>query len=397
MIIKWEIIPYPSEKYPDRYKVNIRCDYADLKKIMDFYGKRCGLPWKSRTAEFSFSFYIYKMSPKGVEEFENKIKELQFTSDSVSQSQVTGEKEVPTSDISQVPPSVVQASEGQDNSGKSKAFHVSEKSGSFFSQGRAKLPAHAEPRASAFPPRSSKKQATSEEIKIAKEISEIIDFDVFEPEKLEAIEIKKENKEQDVQKIPHNFAKKETPAEDRTLIIGKADDMPAREFTVSPAGGGTNAALHSVASVVKKQEGIKKDLPGGEDVRDLPPEQSTISVGIIFRSGQEELSKIIEDNLLKSVAGKKLKYKIKVVFAKGFLVFSKDDIDDAIALCKEKDVSSVIVAGESKLAEVLHELLNSAGIFTEHINTTDVNKKSLYFNIATSIILSESGRNTEQT
>ena len=341
MIIKWEIIPYPSEKYPDRYKVNIRCDYADLKKIMDFYGKRCGLPWKSKSAEFSFSFYIYKMSPKGVEEFENKIKELQSVSEAVALPQIPGEKKIEVSPV-------VQVSEDKGSSGKSKAFPVSEKPDSFFSQGHKGLSAHSEPRASVFPPRSSKKQPTNEEIKIAKEISAIIDFDVFEPEKLEAIEIKKENKEQEIKKAA-------TPE-------------------------------HVSAPVAKKSEEIKTVLPS---------EQRTISVGIIFRSGQDEFSKIIEDNLLKSVAGKKLKYKIKVVFAKGFLVFSKDDINDAIALCKEKNVSSVIIAGESKLAEVLHEALNSAGIFTEHINTTDVNKKSLYFNIATSIILSETGKKAD--
>ncbi|MBI5573413.1 MAG: hypothetical protein HY919_02510 [Elusimicrobia bacterium] len=297
MINKWEIIPYPSEKYPDRYKVNISCDYADLKKIMDFYGKRCGLPWKSKSAEFSFSFYIYKMSPKGVEGFENKIKELQSRAES---------------------PQIIE---------------------------RFAKKTDREIRSSVFPPRSSKKQATSEELKIAKEISAIIDFDVFEPEKLEAIEIKKENKEQEIKK-------------------------------------GEEPVSVSATIIQEKSERI---------------EQRTISVGIVFRSGQNESSKIIEQNLLRSVAGKKLKYKIKVVFAKGFLVFSKDDINDVIAECYEKNVSSVIIAGESKLAEVLHETLNSAGIFTEHINTTDVNKKSLYFNIATSIILAETEKNTEQT
>lgn len=267
MIEKWEIIPYPSEKYPDRYKINVKCDYADLKKIADFYGNQCGLPWKSKFADFNFSFYIYKMSPRGVEEFENKVKELQ---DMAESQQITEEK----------------------------------KHDGFF---------HPEPRQSVFPPRAAKKQATSEEIKAAKEISEIIDFDVFEPEKLESIEIKKE----------------------------------------------------------------------------LPSAQKIISVGIIFRSGQDEFSNIISDNLLKSILDKKLKYKIKIGFSKGFLVFSDDDINDAIALCREKNVSSVIVVGELKLAEVLHEAMNSAGIFTEHINTTDVNKKSLYFNIVTNIILSE--------
>ncbi|MDO8734383.1 MAG: hypothetical protein Q7K21_04420 [Elusimicrobiota bacterium] len=343
MIIKWEIIPYPSEKYPDRYKVNIGCDYADLKKIMDFYGKRCGLPWKSKSAEFSFSFYIYKMSPRGVEEFENKIKELQSASVSVSPPAIIEEKKVPTS--CRDAETSVQSLEIQDTSGKSEdgpGARVREKTDNLFFR--------PEPRSSVFPPRSSKKQPTNEEIKVAKEISAIIDFDVFEPEKLEAIEIKKENKEQE---------------------IGK-------EVTPVPVS----------APVIQdeKSEEIKAVLPS---------EQNTISVGIIFRSGQEEFSKIIEDNLLKSVAGKKLKYKIKVIFAKGFLVFSQDDITDAITLCKEKNVSSVIIAGESKLAEVLHELLNSAGIFTEHINTTDVNKKSLYFNIATSIILSETGKKRE--
>lgn len=346
MIIKWEIIPYPSEKYPDRYKVNIRCDYTDLKKIMDFYGKRCGLPWKSKSAEFSFSFYIYKMSPKGVEEFENKIKELQSASEAVAPPQILGEK------ITEVSP-VVQASEGHGSSGKSKAFPVSEKPDSFFSQGHKGVSVHSEPRASVFPPRSSKKKATSEEIKIAKEISAIIDFDVFEPEKLEGIEIKKEIISQD-KVIEPKIEKEETV------------------FKPTPP---------KVPEVTLKKE------PSSE--------QSMIFVGIIFRSGQDEFSKIIEENLLRSVAGKKLKYKIKVVFAKGFLVFSKDDINDAIAECKEKNVSSVIIAGESKLAEVLHEVLNSAGIFTEHINTTDVNKKSIYFNIATSIILSETGRKKE--
>ena len=295
MITKWEIIPYPSEKYPDRYKVNIGCDYTDLKKIMDFYSKRCGLPWKSKGAEFSFSFYIYKMTPFGVEEFENKIKELQGMAES--------------------------SSGAQDTSGKSVSGPDGKKISSSFFQ---------ESRQSVSPPRTAKKQATTEEIKVAKELSSIIDFDVFEPEKLEGIEMEK----------------------------------------------GTPSSTN-IETEIKK---------------DLPSEQKTISVGIIFRSGQEELPKIIEDNLIRSVAGKKLKYKIKIVFAKGFLVFSENDINDAIAQCREKNASSVIIAGEPKLAEVLHEALNSAGIFTEHINTTDVNKKSLYFNIATSIILSQTGR-----
>jgi hypothetical protein len=264
----------------------------------------------------------------------------------VSPPAITGEKKIEGAPV-------VQASEDYGSSGKSKTFPVSEKPDSFFSQGHKGLSAHPEPRSSVFPPRSSKKQATSEEIKIAKDLSAIIDFDVFEPEKLEAIEIKKEIISQ---------GKVIEPKIEREETVFKSPPPKVPEVT------------------------LKKE-PSSE--------QSTIFVGIIFRSGQDEFSKIIEDNLLKSVAGKKLKYKIKVVFAKGFLVFSKDDINDAIAECREKNVSSVIIAGESKLAEVLHEVLNSAGIFTEHINTTDVNKKSLYFNIATSIILSESGRKKE--
>ena len=370
MIIKWEIIPYPSEKYPDRYKVNIGCDYADLKKIMEFYGKRCGLPWKSKLAGFSFSFYIYKMTLKGVEEFENKIKNLQSFAEPASPSPAAVEKKgLPAAD--------------HGSSVKSKMFPVPEKSDSFFSHGQS---ARFESRASVFPPRSSKKQPTNEEIKIAKEFSAIVDFDVFDPEKLEAIEIKKENKEQETPKTLHNITKKAPPAESASSDIVKAGNISVPEFTPGSAESRINSANAGTPSVSKKQEGIKKDLP--EDKR-------TISVGIVFRSGQEEFSKIIEDNLLKSVVGKKLKYKIKIVFAKGFLVFSKEDINDVIALCKEKSVSYVIIAGESKLAEVLHELLNSAGIFTEHINTTDVNRKSLYFSIATSIILSETGKKRE--
>lgn len=372
MIIKWEIIPYPSDKYPDRYKVNIKCDYADLKKIMNFYGKRCGLPWKSKTAEFSFSFYIYKMSPKGIGEFENKIKELQPPPEPVSTLPGTGEKKVPISsrDVSSIAP----VSGDRSISGKVKTSFVSGKPESLFS--RDMRPSiHSEPRSSVFPPRSSKKQPTSEEIKIAKEISAIIDFDVFEPEKLEAIEIKEKNKGQDEEKKPDNLEKKESTASRSAGPIEKADDISA-----------LSSSAASFPASAKKHEGVKKELSA---------EQRAIPVGIIFRSGQDEFSKIIEDNLLRSVAGKKLKYKIKVAFSKGFLVFSKDDMEDAIALCKEKNVFSVIIVGEPKLAEVLHELLNAAGIFTEHINTTDVNKKSLYFNIATSIILSESGREKE--
>ncbi len=353
MIIKWEIIPYPSEKYPDRYKVNIKCDYADLKKITDFYGKRCGLPWKSKSADFSFSFYIYKMTPKGVEEFENKIKELQSVSEAPPPSPITGEKKIEAVPVVQAPEGHVGSGDRRESlGGKSKTFPAGEKPDSFFSQGHEGLSARTEPRASVFPPRSSKKQATSEEIKIAKELSSIIDFDVFEPEKLEGIEIKKEIISQD-KVIEPKIEKEET--------VFKPSAIESTE--------------RRSAEVTPKKESSS--------------EQRTISVGIIFRSGQEELPRIIEDNLLRSIAGKKLKYKIKVVFSKGFLVFSKDDINDAIAECKEKNAFSVIIAGEPKLAEVLHEELNSAGIFTEHINTTDVNKKSLYFNIATSIILAE--------
>ncbi|PIU83677.1 MAG: hypothetical protein COS68_02710, partial [Elusimicrobia bacterium CG06_land_8_20_14_3_00_38_11] len=174
MITKWEMIPYPSEKYPERYKVNIQCEYADLKKIMDFYGKRCGLPWKSKSAEFSFSLYIYKMTPGGVEEFENKIKDLQSVTVSVPPPIAGEEKGSPAEDHGGL--------------GKSKTFPVPEKPDGFFSQDQS---TRSETRASVFPPRSSRKQATPEEIKIAKEISAIIDFDVFEPEKLDGLEIKK--------------------------------------------------------------------------------------------------------------------------------------------------------------------------------------------------------------
>ena len=186
------MIPYPSEKYPERYKVNIQCEYADLKKIMDFYGKRCGLPWKSKSAEFSFSLYIYKMTPGGVEEFENKIKDLQSVTVSVPPPIAGEEKGSPAEDHGGL--------------GKSKTFPVPEKPDGFFSQDQS---TRSETRASVFPPRSSRKQATPEEIKIAKEISAIIDFDVFEPEKLDGLEIKKENKEQEID----IRAKKESPSE----------------------------------------------------------------------------------------------------------------------------------------------------------------------------------------
>ncbi|MEW6556164.1 MAG: hypothetical protein AB1349_02290 [Elusimicrobiota bacterium] len=266
MIEKWEIIPYPSERYPDRYKVSIKCDYNTLKKITDFYGKKCGLPWKPKNSEFNFSFYLYQITPQDVEKLEAQMNELQH---------------LPT----KTEPAVF----------------------------------HPEPRSNIFPPRASTKQPTTEEVKVAKEMSDIIDFDIFEPEKLNSIELPKETKQQKI----------------------------------------------------------------------VETERSTISVGIIFRSGQEEYANTIEKNLLQSVSGRKLKFQIKIVFKQGYLVFSDEDIENAISLCKKQNVTAVVVNGESKLAEILQKPFQSAGIYIEHIKPTDVDKKSIYFNIATNIILAE--------
>lgn len=311
MITKWEIIPYPAEKYPDRYKVNIKCDYDDLKKIIGFYGKRCGLPWKLKNVEYDFSFYIYKVTTGDIDNFNSKIKE--FQGDMTSSIPVqTG------SDISKQ--------------------QEKEKPSSFYP----------EPRAAIFPPRPAHKQPTREEIAAAKEITDIIDFDIFEPDKLEGIEISKET-----------GVMQESPPE----ASGRGSDSSEQNA----------AAARSPAPVKKSAE----------------PEENIIPVGIVFRSGQDDYAGTIEENLLKSITGKKLKYRVKIVFAKGYLVFSDEDISDAVNLCKEKGVGAVIVAGEVKLADVFSEALGPIGVYTEHIHTTDINKKSLYFNIVTNIILAE--------
>lgn len=134
MVIKWEVIGLPSPQHPNRYKVNIKCGGDDLKKIIGFYGKKCGNPWKAKNREYDFSFYIYNVTDKDVENFNNKIKEFQ-------------------------------------NGGSS----------------NTKSPANADSsfsRAAESPPVPAAKPP-------AKKTSGVVDFDVFDPNKINAVEIKK--------------------------------------------------------------------------------------------------------------------------------------------------------------------------------------------------------------
>lgn len=147
MIIKWEIIGAPAPQHPNRHRVNIKCDNDDLKKVIDFYGKKCGTPWKAKNKEYDFSFYIYNVTDRDVESFNDKIKEFQAGGNFNSS---TGTKNSP--EKQNVPATVPFFHDGVCN-------NVS-----------PAVPVIKEP---------------------AKRTSGVVDFDVFEPNKINAVEIKK--------------------------------------------------------------------------------------------------------------------------------------------------------------------------------------------------------------
>jgi hypothetical protein len=77
MIEKWKIVPHSSEMQPGRYRVYIKCDPGDIGRVVELVKTRTGASWHSHDPEYTYSFYIYDLSPDEVESIDTNLKKLQ--------------------------------------------------------------------------------------------------------------------------------------------------------------------------------------------------------------------------------------------------------------------------------------------------------------------------------
>jgi len=62
MIEKWELVPDPSDRFPQRHRVNVSCLAEDLKILLSELGSKAGRPWKLRRGAYQLAFYIYDLN-----------------------------------------------------------------------------------------------------------------------------------------------------------------------------------------------------------------------------------------------------------------------------------------------------------------------------------------------
>jgi hypothetical protein len=60
MIERWEILPDPHERFPNRYRVNVAAEEGDLRPLPDLFPKKVGKVWSPRAGDYRFSFYFYE-------------------------------------------------------------------------------------------------------------------------------------------------------------------------------------------------------------------------------------------------------------------------------------------------------------------------------------------------
>lgn len=73
MIEKWEVLPYPSDRDPNRYRISLRADGQDVAKVRSAFPGRVGAIWVPRRKPYNCAFFLYSISPQEKNDLENML------------------------------------------------------------------------------------------------------------------------------------------------------------------------------------------------------------------------------------------------------------------------------------------------------------------------------------
>lgn len=78
-IREWEILNYPTEKDPNRYRISLASDGIDVARLRNLFPGRVGTVWIPRRKPFNCAFFLYRISSEEKEQLEEMLKgELPF-------------------------------------------------------------------------------------------------------------------------------------------------------------------------------------------------------------------------------------------------------------------------------------------------------------------------------
>lgn len=70
MIHQWEMLHYPSERDPDRYRLSLWSDGIDVAKLRNLFPGRAGAIWIPRRKPYNCAFFLYGISKDEKDEIE---------------------------------------------------------------------------------------------------------------------------------------------------------------------------------------------------------------------------------------------------------------------------------------------------------------------------------------
>ncbi len=62
MIERWEVLPDPHDRFPDRCRLNLTAGQEDVKSLLSLFPRKTGKPWVPRVGPFRLSLYLYGLT-----------------------------------------------------------------------------------------------------------------------------------------------------------------------------------------------------------------------------------------------------------------------------------------------------------------------------------------------
>ncbi len=62
MIERWEVLPDPHDRFPDRCRLNLTAGQEDVKSLLSLFPQKAGKPWVPRMGPFRLSLYLYGLT-----------------------------------------------------------------------------------------------------------------------------------------------------------------------------------------------------------------------------------------------------------------------------------------------------------------------------------------------
>lgn len=70
MIHQWEMLSYPSEKDPQRYRISLWADAQDMEQLRKLFPGRAGSVWTPQRQPYTSSCFLYKLSSEESQDLE---------------------------------------------------------------------------------------------------------------------------------------------------------------------------------------------------------------------------------------------------------------------------------------------------------------------------------------